>query len=157
IAEFKSKIDQFANEEDSLRAQLDQGDLKDRGQTMRDMVKAQKSKELNQDSLNRLMERIHADDRAHGTFDLICPMDNAVVLNYDFRENLTGSYVKPSDKILRLGDCDAEWEVEVKIPQKYAGHVWEAFQHENKNELDVRIVPFTSPTRNFLGKLSHDK
>jgi hypothetical protein len=154
IAEYRNKIEQFENEENILRAQLDQGEAKDRFQTTKEMLKAQKNRELNEDSLRRLTERIHADDRAPGTFDLISPVDNWVVLNYDFRETLTNKYVKPSDPILRLGDVDAEWEVEVKIPQKYAGHVLEAYQLEQKNELDIKIVPLTSPTRSFLGKLS---
>jgi hypothetical protein len=153
IAEYRNKIEQFENEENILRAQLDQGEAKDRFQTTKEMLKAQKNRELNEDSLRRLTERIHADDRAPGTFDLISPVDNWVVLNYDFRETLTNKYVKPSDPILRLGDVDAEWEVEVKIPQKYAGHVLEAYQIENKKDLDVKIVPLTSPTRSFLGKL----
>jgi hypothetical protein len=153
IAEYRNKIEQFENEENILRAQLDQGEAKDRFQTTKEMLKAQKNRELNEDSLRRLTERIHADDRAPGTFDLISPVDNWVVLNYDFRETLTNKYVKPSDPILRLGDVDAEWEVEGKIPQKYAGHVLEAYQIENKKDLDVKIVPLTSPTRSFLGKL----
>src|SRR5262249_55866485 len=43
------------------------------------------------------------------------------VLNADFRENLIGRYVKPSDPLLRLGDKEGDWEVELKIPQKHIG------------------------------------
>ena len=55
-------------------------------------------------------------------------------MNFDFRETFTDRYVKPNEQILRLGDVDAEWEVEVKIPQKYAGHVLEAFEIKIRDE-----------------------
>src|SRR5206468_10172134 len=112
---------------------------------------------LAQESYAKLRQRVHLDDNTPGGFFLICPFDRAVVLNFDFQQNLAGRHMKMNEQILRLGDVDAEWEIEIKIPQKYAGHVLEAFQREHKNELDVKIVPFTSPTRNFLGKLSRDR
>ena len=157
IAEYKGKIDQFKSEANIYRAQLDQGELKDRILANKELLKAESNRDLYEDILRKLTDRVHADDNAPGVFFLVCPVDKAVVLNYDFRETFTDRYVKPNEQILRLGDVDAEWEVEVKIPQKYAGHVLEAFEREHKNELDVKIVPLTSPTRSFLGKLSRDK
>jgi hypothetical protein len=157
IAEYKGKINQFKSEANIYRAQLDQGELKERILANKELLKAESNRDLYEDILRKLTDRVHADDNAPGVFFLVCPVDKAVVLNYDFRETFTDRYVKPNEQILRLGDVDAEWEVEVKIPQKYAGHVLEAFEREHKNELDVKIVPLTSPTRSFLGKLSRDK
>ena len=157
IAEYKGKIDQFKSEANIYRAQVDQGEPKERIQANKELLKAESNRDLYEDILRKLTDRVHADDNAPGVFFLVCPVDKAVVLNYDFRETFTDRYVKPNEQILRLGDVDAEWEVEVKIPQKYAGHVLEAFEREHKNELDVKIVPLTAPTRSFLGKLSRDK
>src|SRR5262249_60765076 len=44
-------------------------------------------------------------------------------LNADFRENLTGKHVRPSEPLLRLGDKENDWEGELKIPPKHIGHV----------------------------------
>jgi hypothetical protein len=48
------------------------------------------------------------------------------VLNWDYKEKLSGAEVKPSDPILRLGYVDGPWEVLLKIPQKNIGQVLKA-------------------------------
>jgi hypothetical protein len=157
VADLKSQIDQYQGLINLYRAQLDSPDLKDRTVATKELQAAERKLELARDNLVKLGQRVRLDDNTPGGFFIVCPFDKAVVLNFDFQQNLAGRHMKPNEQILRLGDVDAEWEVEIKIPQKYAGHVWEAFEHEHKNELDVKIVPFTSPTRSFLGKLSQDR
>src|SRR5260370_15118651 len=83
-AEFEKKIDKFDKEVANLKSLLDSGDTKDRNQALRDYQKAISTRDINEDSLRNLLERIHADDRKPGGFDLICPLEEAKVLNYDF-------------------------------------------------------------------------
>jgi hypothetical protein len=75
------------------------------------------------------------------------------VLNSDFRENLTGKGVKPSDQLIRLGNTEGTWEVELKIPQKHAGQVLQAFDYLHTEELDVDLLVRSDPTHSYKGKL----
>jgi hypothetical protein len=79
------------------------------------------------------------------------------VLDADFRE-IKNKYVKTSDPVLRLGDCDGPWEVELKIPQKHIGQVMRAFDITQANpKLDVDLLVTSAPTRTFRGVLYMDK
>jgi hypothetical protein len=159
MTDFQRKIEQADLEIRHYNSLLNQAtdDPKTRAQMMRERLKSEESRKLYSDQLNKLKDRINADDRAPGGFVLTCPMDDAEILNYDFRENLLDKFVKPSDQILRLGNVKGEWEIEVKIPQKYAGHVLEAFDKEKKDILDVSIVLLSKPTQTYKGKLSRDR
>ncbi|HMF12516.1 MAG TPA: hypothetical protein VKE94_09430, partial [Gemmataceae bacterium] len=75
------------------------------------------------------------------------------VLTGDFRENLAGMEVKPSDKLLRLGFKDGHWEIELKIPQKHIGQVLAALGNDEEKELDVDILLRSEPTSKWKGKL----
>jgi hypothetical protein len=99
-----------------------------------------------------------------GYFWLKSPV-TGVLLTGDFRE-LVGSTVKPSQQILRVGKVSrrgrkanlAEWEVELKIPQKNIGQILGAFNNRGQgDELDVDLLLSTSPTQTFRGKLRRDK
>ena len=79
------------------------------------------------------------------------------VLDADFRERVKNQYVKPSDPILRLGDCNGPWEVELKIPQKHIGQVLRAFGPEPNAKLDVDLLLTSTPTRTFRGVLYRNK
>jgi hypothetical protein len=79
------------------------------------------------------------------------------VLNSNFKEDLVGKAVKPSEPILRLGAKDGPWELELKIPQKHIGQVLYAFERLKVQELDVDFLLTADPTRKFKGKLSRDK
>jgi hypothetical protein len=79
------------------------------------------------------------------------------VLNGDFRENLRGKQVKPSDPILRLGYNAGHWEIEMKIPQKHIGQVLAAFKTTGKDVLDVDVLVRSEPDRVFKGKLERDR
>lgn len=106
--------------------------------------------------LEKLKERIHADRQREGFFWLLAPF-TGTVLNSDFRENFVNRFVKPSEPILRIGNKDGRWEVELKIPQKHIGQVLAALDRSPKHELDVDLLLTSVPTKVFLGKLSADK
>src|SRR5262249_31445563 len=73
----------------------------------------------------------------------------------DFRENLTGKQVKQSDPILRVGEKNGEWEIEVKIPQKHSGQIKAAYQTTNLDEeMDVDLKLENMPTVTYRGKLA---
>jgi hypothetical protein len=84
--------------------------------------------------LDDLIQRTNSEGCSDGQFWLEAPRfpdgyqarrqpPQWTVLNYDFRETLLNREVKPSDPLLRLGDTDGAWEVELKVPQKHIGQV----------------------------------
>jgi hypothetical protein len=106
--------------------------------------------------LDLLKERVHADRQREGYFWLVAPF-TGTVLNSDFRENMRNRFVKPSEPILRLGNKDGRWEIELKIPQKHIGQVLSAISKSPKKELDVDLLVTSVPTKVFRGKLAADK
>jgi hypothetical protein len=106
--------------------------------------------------LRALRERTHADEARPGYFWLKAPL-SGTVLTWEFRERLTHRTVKPSDPLLRIGDKDRGWEVELKIPHKHVGQVLEAFAADPAAELDVDLLVLSAPTRTFKGKLARQQ
>jgi hypothetical protein len=71
---------------------------------------------------------------------------------------LTNRQVKPSEPLLRLGDRQGPWEIELKIPHKHLGQVLQAFEHlDPDTELDVDLLLTSVPTQVFKGKLHRSK
>jgi hypothetical protein len=103
-----------------------------------------------------LRERYHSDEARPGYFWLRSPI-SGVVLSTHFREDLTNRYVKPSEPLLRIGDKDRPWEVELKIPQKHIGQILEAFGKDPRAELDVDLLLSSRPERVYKGKLARNK
>jgi hypothetical protein len=158
LEDFKGKTEQYQNEIHTLESQyVLQTSDKDRAKIRTDLQRAKQNLLLNQQHFTDLTDLINANDRVPGGFNLVCPFDDAIVLNYDFKENLKNKYVKPSDQILRLGNPKGEWEIEVKIPQKYVGPVLQAFEQDKSKELEVSIILLTRPTQTYKGRLSRDK
>jgi hypothetical protein len=156
IAEFNNKIQAANHDVELYTKQFNQAtDPNQRGQATQKRKTAEDQRTSYQLQLNSLQDRVKADDSVPGGFVLESPIDGEI-LNYDYKENLKDKFVKPSDQILRIGNVKEDWEIEVKIPQKYFGHVKEAFSKEKKDELDVSIVVLSSPTRTFKGKLSRN-
>jgi hypothetical protein len=101
-----------------------------------------------------LRERTHSDQARPGYFWLQAPI-RGTLLNWDFRDSLTNRFVKPSEPLLRIGDKDRRWEVELRIPQKHIGQVLHAYDPRHpERELDVDLLLLSCPTRTFKGKLS---
>jgi hypothetical protein len=104
--------------------------------------------------LRELTERINADDNFR--FWLTSPR-TGTVLNADFEETVTNRLVKPSDPLLRVGNLQGPWEIELKIPQRHIGQVKQAFLGKEPNyELDVDILLKSVPTSIFKGKLKKE-
>ncbi|MCS7047336.1 MAG: hypothetical protein NZO58_13340, partial [Gemmataceae bacterium] len=98
-----------------------------------------------------------------GTFWIKSPIPG-IILTPDFREQLTNKPVKPNEPLLKIGRVDplqprlADWEIELKIPQKHIGQVLRAFPSKEPDaKLDVDILLKTMPTSVFKGKLRRDK
>lgn len=106
--------------------------------------------------LEALTKNTNADPSNPGHFFLLAPLSGRV-LNGDFQEQLTNRSVKPNEPILRVGNKDGRWEIQLKIPQKHIGQVKYAFERAKTDELDVDILLLSQPTRTFKGKLArHD-
>src|SRR5262249_53948749 len=91
-----------------------------------------------------------------GYFFVRAPLAGTI-LNSDFAEKLRNRTVKPSEPLLRVGNKQGRWEIELKIPQKHIGQVLRAFAKEGVTELDVDLLLLTDPTRVYTGKLARDK
>ena len=99
-----------------------------------------------------------------GYFWLRSPV-SGILLTGDFKD-LKGAPVKPAQQLLRVGKVNtrgrkanlAEWEVELKIPQKNVGQILGAFNKNGQgDELDVDLLLSISPTQTFKGKLRREK
>ncbi|HEX4588638.1 MAG TPA: hypothetical protein VH120_01835, partial [Gemmataceae bacterium] len=118
----------------------------------------------NQDQKNALIRINNADPNRPGWFSLVAPafstkraptwVQEWTVLDPDFREKFNNQYVKPSDPIMRLGDVNGPFEVELKIPEKHIGQVKKAFKTDEADpRLDVDLLVMSDPTRRFRGVL----
>lgn len=87
-----------------------------------------------------------------GFFYLRSPI-SGTVLSSGFKEE-TGSWVKQNQPILRIGDKNGLWQIELKVPEKHVGQVRQAFQFTNSKELDVDLILRSSPTKTYHGKLA---
>ncbi|QDU19563.1 efflux RND transporter periplasmic adaptor subunit [Urbifossiella limnaea] len=85
------------------------------------------------------------------------------VLNDDRRENLVGRTIRPSEEILRVGNLEGAWQVELKIPQRNIGQVMRAFADPKIQKdaggrpyLDVDVLLASMPDDRFRGRLYQD-
>jgi hypothetical protein len=79
------------------------------------------------------------------------------ILTPDFLETLPRRPVEPKDPLLRLGNNNGRWEVEMKIPQKHIGQVLQAYQYLNTDTLDVDLIVKSESTGTYKGKLERSK
>jgi hypothetical protein len=77
---------------------------------------------------------------------------DGTVLTPDFRDN-AHRLVKPNEPVLRIGNKNGPWEIELKIPQKHIAQVLQAFTSQKTEELEVDIILRSAPTRTFRGKI----
>jgi hypothetical protein len=84
------------------------------------------------------------------------------VLTPDFRETLRRP-VDPREGVVRLGNKQGPWEVELRIPQKHIGQVQHAYEYLSERqghdveELDVDLIVRSDPTHTYRGKLPRSK
>jgi hypothetical protein len=108
--------------------------------------------------LAALRERTHSEEGRPGYFWLRAPLSGQV-LNWGFQENLTNRFVKPSEQLLRIGDPNKSWEIELKIPQKHIGQILYAYGPNAgpDAELQVDLLLASAPTRVFKGRLARGR
>ncbi len=113
--------------------------------------------------LNRLRQRTNADLSKPGIYTIVAPK-SGIILSADFRENLLGKNVKPSDPLIQIGFTDpvqpklSDWEIKLKIPQKHVGQVHRAFEgHPAGYKLDVDVMFLAQTTTSYRAKLSRAK
>jgi hypothetical protein len=87
------------------------------------------------------------------------------VLNDDRRESLLGKTVRPDQELLRVGNLNGPWHVELKIPQRNVGQIMKAFADPKlckkegdtgKQYLDVDVLLSSQPDASYLGRLYRD-
>jgi hypothetical protein len=106
--------------------------------------------------LNAIKQRTNSEGEP-GYFLLKSPI-NGRVLTPNFREELSHRTVRPNEPILRVGDKDGKWELELKIPQKHIGQVLQAYKTKDpKEELDVDLILSSAPTKTYKAKLAREK
>jgi len=104
-----------------------------------------------------LIRRTDAIEDRPGYFLIRAPI-GGTVLNSDFRETLINRTVKPSEPLLRIGDKDKGWEIDLKIPQRHIGQILLAFEGKPEGyELDVDLLLASAPTKTYKGKLARGK
>ncbi|HEV3443624.1 MAG TPA: hypothetical protein VG099_03220 [Gemmataceae bacterium] len=110
-----------------------------------------------QAELSAIRDRMHAMPDSPGYFWLVSPV-SGTVLTPNFREEMQHRTFKPNEQILRIGDKDGSWEIELKIPQKHIGQILQAFKGDDPDEeLDVDLILRSAPTRTFRAKLRRSK
>jgi hypothetical protein len=104
--------------------------------------------------LQQMIQRTHADLSRPGFFELASPIAGTV-LDSTFKAELTNRVVKPNEPVLRIGEKDGRWEIELKIPQKHIGQILRAYQTQDRDEeLDVDLVLKNDVTHTYRGKLA---
>ncbi|MBA4189739.1 MAG: hypothetical protein C0467_17270 [Planctomycetaceae bacterium] len=87
------------------------------------------------------------------------------VLSDDRRESLLGKTVKPEQELLRVGNLQGPWQIELKIPQRSIGQILRAFADpayckteagSGKRYLDVDVLLSSQPDASYLGRLYRD-
>lgn len=125
-------------------------------------IEAETTKMFKTSELLALRRLTNSNDMGPGYFSVRAPQAG-IVLDSDFRENLTRKQVRPNEPLIRIGYVDprvrriGDWEVELKIPQKHIGQVLKAFEREKADELDVDLLLVSAPTQTYKGKLHRDK
>jgi hypothetical protein len=72
-----------------------------------------------------------------------------------FEEALRNKHVRRSEPLLRLGNRNGTWEIQLKIPQKHIGQVLQAFPPNNPNaELEVDLLVASDPNHTYKGRLA---
>jgi len=96
-------------------------------------------------------------------------MSRWTVLNDDRRENLHGRTMRPSEELLRVGNVEGDWHVELKIPQRNIGQIRRAFadpqyhkietapgRDHGKKYLEVDLLLRSEADTSYRGRLYED-
>jgi hypothetical protein len=163
--ELKEQINSYFDLAAKYRTQ--ESNAKDQTEMQRaqlERAKAEATQRAKATELRELIRINNADPNRPGRFWVVAPPFSSrfavdhrpewVVLDPDYRERFNNQYVKPSDPILRLGDVNGNFEVELKIPEKHIGQIKRAFSRDEADpKLDVDLLIMSDPTRTFRGVL----
>jgi hypothetical protein len=101
-------------------------------------------------------------------FDIKLARPNGVskwtVLNDDRRDNLLGRSMRPHEELVRVGNLEGYWRIEMKIPQRNIGQIMKAFVdptlHETdeagKKYLNVDVLLSSQAETSYGGRLYRD-
>jgi hypothetical protein len=158
MIQLQSDMDGAQREVAAIQAQLSRtNDKSEILQLTGQKVTKENLRNAKQTELNAIKRAVHAVPDKSGHFQLVSPVDGTV-LTPNFREEYTHRSFKPSDQILRVGNKEGQWEIEMKIPQKHIGQILQAFKTQDpREELDVDLILRSAPTRTFRGKLERQK
>ncbi len=140
----------------SLKKQFQDAPALDKWQIGRELARKEPELTGKQLQLNDLIKLTNANPADPRYFYIKSPIAGKI-LNSDFQEKLRNRTVKPSEPLLRIGNKEGEWEIELKIPQKHIGQVLKAFEKNPDGELDVDVLLLEDPTHVYTGKLARNK
>ena len=86
------------------------------------------------------------------------------ILDEEKKDKLLGRTVRPNEPLIRYGNLDGDWRVELKIPQRNVGQVLKAFatpgmhkvDKDGKPYLDVDVLLASEGDRSYMGRLYKD-
>lgn len=138
----------------------------DRAKLEQDQLTARVEAEAARLELRRLLDANRARLDNPGYFQIVSPdfdpkrlrtndPEWLVINGNDFKTELLNRFVKPTDPLLRIGEVNGEWEVEIRIPEKHYSPVKNAFQTDDPNEeLEVELKLSSDATSTYRGKLA---
>jgi hypothetical protein len=140
-----------------------------------DMARAKLSREAALNEIKALNLQYNGDPDHPGHFRAIAPLFNPklarqkntskwTVLNDDRRENLLGRSMRPHEELLRVGNLEGNWHIELKIPQRNIGQIMKAFvdpelhkvDEAGRKYLDVDVLLKSQSEHSYGGRLYRD-
>lgn len=91
------------------------------------------------------------------------------VLNDDRRENLIGRTLRPNEEVMRVGNLEGAWQIELKIPQRNVGQILKAFANPDSHFIEedpikgprkyliVDVLLSSQPDTSYEGRLYRDE
>ncbi len=170
IRELQSKEKGLDNEIDTIKSNLQSRDTQQNPQRKAELETQLVSKEAERNQhrsqLDNYAKNLRCDLTRPGYYTVHSPNFPPAraasgsslwrVVTPDFREQLLNKSVKNSDPVVRVGNVNGGWEIELKIPQKHIGRVIRGFKTDDPNEyleVDVLVSSQPLPGHQGLGRL----
>jgi hypothetical protein len=142
--------------------------MSDRGVALVNQVAAQRE-------LDQLLRVYNGVKASPGQFRAVTPeFDKTIprarppvwtVINDEQQRKLKGRTMRPHEELLRVGNLQGKWHIELKIPQRNMGQILRAFadpklhweDDAGRKYLDVDVLLSSQPDTSYLGRLYRDK
>jgi hypothetical protein len=136
-----------------------------------DLMVARSGENDAQEELKRHFDAFHGIEKTPGLFRAVTPMFDKTkprdrppvwtVLNDEQQRKLKGRTMRPHEEMLRVGNVEGKWHIELKIPQRNMGQILRAFadpklhweDDDGKKYLDVDVLLSSQPDTSYLGRL----